>query len=228
MADYLALSEGNLIAWFQNFAAKLALHQPALASITAADVTQAAADAVTLENAVATVVAIRSDKKEYTQVKDLLLHGPTGTVLPTAPTATAWPAYGLGADAAIIARTRLVAGRCKADAGYTTAIGQDLGIVGTGDAASDAVPTMTGSTLVGYQVEIKWAKAGHDAVQVQSQRASEAVWADLAVDTVSPYIDTRAPLVASTPEERRYRAAYMDDDAITSGWSDTLVVTAQS
>ncbi|MCH8273490.1 MAG: hypothetical protein IH851_01715 [Armatimonadetes bacterium] len=51
--------------------------------------------------------------------------------------------------------------------------------------------------------------------------------ADLAVDTVSPYVDTRAPLVANTPEERRYQAAYLDDDLITSLWSDTLVVTAQ-
>ncbi|MCH8273270.1 MAG: hypothetical protein IH851_00570 [Armatimonadetes bacterium] len=54
-----------------------------------------------------------------------------------------------------------------------------------------------------------------------------AEWAGLAVDTVSPYVDTRAPLVADTPEERRFRAAYLDDDLITTGWSDTLVVTAQ-
>ena len=43
----------------------------------------------------------------------------------------------------------------------------------------------------------------------------------------SPYIDTRAPLVADTPEERRFRAAHLDNNLITTGWSDTLVVTAQ-
>ena len=44
--------------------------------------------------------------------------------------------------------------------------------------------------------------------------------------TVSPYVDNRAPLQADTPEERRYRAAYLDDDVITTGCSDKLVVTA--
>ncbi|MCH8275345.1 MAG: hypothetical protein IH851_11205 [Armatimonadetes bacterium] len=84
-----------------------------------------------------------------------------------------------------------------------------------------------GKALTGYQVEIKWTRAGHDAVKLRGQRAGETVWTDLAVDTVSPYVDTRAPLVANTPEERRYQAAYLDDDLITSLWSDTLVVTAQ-
>ncbi|MCH8274453.1 MAG: hypothetical protein IH851_06670 [Armatimonadetes bacterium] len=40
-------------------------------------------------------------------------------------------------------------------------------------------------------------------------------------------VATRAPLVADTPEQRRFRAAYLDDDLIVPGWSDTLVVTAQ-
>ena len=43
----------------------------------------------------------------------------------------------------------------------------------------------------------------------------------------SPYIDTRAPQVADTPEERRYQAAYLDADLITTLRSETLVVTAQ-
>ena len=228
MADYLNIPEAELIAWFQNWAAKLAVHLPTITAITAADVTQGALDSTEVESAVTTVLAIRSDKQEYTQTKNLMLHAVLGTALPVAPTCTAWPAFGLGAEAAIIARTRGLAGRIKADAAYTEAIGQDLGIVGTEDPAGVLPPTMTGETLTGYQVQINWVKAGHDAVQIQSQRATENVWVDLAIDTVSPYIDTRAPLVPNTPEERRYRAAYVDNDEITTGWSDTLVVTAQS
>lgn len=45
--------------------------------------------------------------------------------------------------------------------------------------------------------------------------------------TGSPYVDTRAPLVDGRPEERRYRIAYLDDDVITTGWQDPLVVIAQ-
>lgn len=228
MADYLNIPEAELIAWFQNWAAKLAVHEPTITAIVLADVTQGASDSAEVENAVTTVLAIRSDKQEYTQTKDLMLHSPLGTALPVAPGATAWPAFGLGAAAAIIARTRALAGRIKTDAAYTTAIGEDLGIVGTAEPAGVNPPTMTGETLTGYQVQINWVKAGHDAVQIQSQRADEVVWVNLAIDTVSPYIDTRDPLVPNTPEERRYRAAYVDNDEITTGWSDTLVVTAQS
>ena len=45
MADYLNIPEADLIAWFQNFAAKLAIHEATLAAITAADVTQGFAPA---------------------------------------------------------------------------------------------------------------------------------------------------------------------------------------
>ncbi|MCH8274509.1 MAG: hypothetical protein IH851_06950 [Armatimonadetes bacterium] len=38
-------------------------------------------------------------------------------------------------------------------------------------------------------------------------------------------VASRAPLTADTPEERRFRAAYLDNDLITTGWSATLVVT---
>ena len=101
MADYLDLTEAELIAWFQNWAAKLAVHEPTITALTVADVVQGAADSVEVESAVTTVLAIRSDKQEYTQTKNLMLHAVLGTALPVAPTATAWPAFGLGAAAAM-------------------------------------------------------------------------------------------------------------------------------
>ena len=227
MADFLSLTEPELILFAQNFAVKLAVHDPILTSVSAADVTQAATNSTELARAINTVNNIREDAKEYSNVKDIMLRSPVGTPLPTAPTATAWPAFGLGAIAGILAWYRDIAARIKADPAYTVAIGQDLGIVGTGTVPGTDAPVLTGKALTGYQNELGWKRAGHDAVKIQSQRAGETVWTDLAVDTASPYVDTRSPLVAGTPEERRYRAAYLDNDLITTGWSDTLVVTAQ-
>lgn len=227
MADFLDLSEAQLIPFFDNFATKLAVHEAALSSVAAGDVTQADTNAVVVANAVNTVNSIREDAKEYTQVKDILLYAALGTARPGAPTATAWPAFGLSDIAGIIAWTRALANRIKADAAYTPAIGDDLGIVGTGSAPGIDVPVLKGSALVAYGVEVGWVKAGHDGIKIQSQRAGESVWTDLATDSNSPYVDNRAPLVADTPEERRYRAAYIDNDLVTTGWSDTLVVTAQ-
>lgn len=40
MADFLALTETELISFTQNFAGKLAVHDPVLTTIAAADVTR--------------------------------------------------------------------------------------------------------------------------------------------------------------------------------------------
>lgn len=227
MADFLDLTEAELIPWYQNYAAKLAVHDPTLDAITAADVTQAGVNATELENAITTGTQIREDAKEYTETKNIMLYSPAGTPMPVEPSASAWPPFALGAIAGVIPWARALASRIKADANFTAAIGDDLGIVGTGTVPGIDSPELKGKALTGYQTHIDWSRAGHDAVKIQSQRAGETTWTDLAVDTSSPYIDTRAPLVAGMPEERRYRAAYLDDDLITTGWSDTLVVTAQ-
>lgn len=227
MADFLDLSEAQLIPFFQNFATKLAIHDAVLTTVLPADVMQATQNAVVVTNAVNTVNSIREDAKEYTGVKDILLYALLGTAMPTEPTATAWPAFADGDIAGIIPWTRALSNRIKADAAYTPAIGNDLGIVGTGSAPGTDVPVLKGVALIAYAVEVGWVKAGHDGVKLQSQRAGETVWTDLASDFNSPYVDNRAPLVAGAPEERRYRAAYLDNDLVTTGWSDTLSVTAQ-
>ncbi len=228
MADFLDLTEAQLVQFMQNWAAKLSVHEAALTAIAPADVTQAAADSTLVQNAINAVNQIREDAREWTQMKNLILYSPAGTALPGVPTAATWPAHPLGAAAAVLARVRDLANRIKADAAYTEAIGQDLGIVGTGITPGTDAPTLTGRALTGFQVEIAWLRGGHDAVKIQSQRASETVWTDLTIDTISPYVDTRAPLSPNTPEERRYRAAYVDDDVVTTGWSDVVVVTAQA
>ena len=228
MADFLALTETELISFSQNFAVKLAVHDPTLTTIGAADVTQANNNAITVPKAVNTVNNIKEDAQEYTNVKNILLYGPLGTPLPTEPSATAWPAFVLGEIAGIIAWYRQIANRIKADPGYTEAIGQDLGIVGTPDVPGVDPPILSGVALSGYNVEVGWIKAGHDGLRVRSQRGSEVAWTDLGTDMNPPFLDNRAPVTSGPPEERRYQGAYVDNDAVTTDWSATLTVIAHS
>jgi hypothetical protein len=58
-----------------------------------------------------------------------------------------------------------------------------------------------------------------------TKRAAETAWTYLAFDSVSPYIDTRPPLVANQAEQRRYRMRYRDADVPIGEFSDTLTVT---
>jgi len=64
------------------------------------------------------------------------------------------------------------------------------------------------------------------ACWVRIERAAETAWASRAFDTNSPYLDGRAPPVAGQPEQRRYRARYVDNDVPVGDWSDTVEVTA--
>ena len=228
MADFLQISEAQLIAFAQNFAGKLSSHEPDLDTIDAADVTQATTNATTLEQAIVTVNSIREDAQEYTDVKDALLYGDLGAPLPTAPTATDWPAFGVGAISGLIAWYRQIANRIKADPGYTPGMGEDLGIVGTTSAPGTTPPTITATALPGYNVEVGWSRQGHDGIRLRMQRGAETEWTDLGVDMNPPYTNNTPPLVAGQPEERRIQAAYVDNDATTTDWSATVTVVAHS
>lgn len=228
MADFLDLTETELITFAQNFAVKLAVHESVLTTISAADVTQAATNSTNLANAVNTVNNIRQDSQEYTNVKNIVLYSPLGTAVPAPPSATAYPAFALGSIMGLIAWYRLMAARIKTDPGVTPAILEDLGIVGTPDVPGTTPPVLSGIALAGYNVEVGWARAGHDGLRVRSQRGTETDWTDLGTDMNPPYVDSRAPVTSGPPEERRYQAAYVDNDVVTTDWSATLTVIAHS
>ncbi|MFY9234808.1 MAG: hypothetical protein WAO58_10165 [Fimbriimonadaceae bacterium] len=229
MADFLRLTETEMIPFSQNYATKLAVWEPTLVTITPAHVVTANTLAIELPKAINAVNSIREDAKEYTNVKNILLYSPLGTALPGLPTATAWPAFGLGTIAGFLAWYRDNAALVKADPLYTIAIGQDLAIIGTGDAPGIVPPVLgPGFALPGYNCEMDWNKAGHQAVRLRSQRGAEVVWTEIGTDMSPPFIDNRPPLVFGPPEERRYQAAYVDNDAISTDWSATLTIVAHS
>ena len=127
----------------------------------------------------------------------------------------------------IIRRTRDLVLRIKAHPNYTEVIGEDLGIIGAEQSpAAEVKPVGTAAALPNHEVKITFVKAGHDGVDVESQRAAETTWTYLAFDGFSPYVDNRPPLVVGQPEERRYRLRYRDNDVPVGEYSDIFVVTA--
>lgn len=55
--------------------------------------------------------------------------------------------------------------------------------------------------------------------ELRSQRGTGVVWTELDTDMNPPFVDNRAPIASGPPEERRYQAAYVDNDAVTTDWS---------
>jgi hypothetical protein len=114
--------------------------------------------------------------------------------------------------------------RIKAADGYTDAIGQDLQIIGPSESHSALPEAPDASAEVrGGEVLIKFKKSGHMGVWIEGQVGAETDWAYLAIDTSSPYNDSRPLKVASQPEKRRYRLCFWDGDP-TRVWCDMIEV----
>jgi hypothetical protein len=90
----------------------------------------------------------------------------------------------------------------------------------SGMAKQDYLPA-----LPHFAASVAFIKAGHDGVDIETQRGAETAWTYLAFDSSSPYTDNRAPATAGQSEQRRYRMRYRDDDIQVGIFSDTLTVT---
>ena len=69
-------------------------------------------------------------------------------------------------------------------------------------------------------VVVRFRKAGHQGVIIESRRGAETEFARLAVRTFSPFRDQRPVLVPGTPEVRVYRLRFMDHDEPSAACSD--------
>ena len=121
---------------------------------------------------------------------------------------------------------RALVRRIKSHPAYTETLGQSLNIVGPEDTTDlqNARPTLTPVSVLAGAVTIGFNKSIADGVRILTRRGAESGFSLLAVDTVSPYVDTRANLGAG-PETREYCAQYLDADDPVGQISDTLVVT---
>jgi len=197
--------------------------------LTAGEITQAATDA-TMGNMVVLARSLYASKtQEVTEYKNILLYSAINTPVPTLPSAPSIGPVPMGALAAIVARARQRAERIKAHPAYTTAIGEDCRIIAPGPPPSGGTvqPSLTAKAETGFQVRLTFTMSGHDVLEIYAMRGAEADFTMLALDTSSPYIDGRPPLVAGTPEVRQYKARYRDGDLPVGDWSDIISITAQ-
>ena len=98
----------------------------------------------------------------------------------------------------------------KANAAYTNAMGEDLGIIAA-DSGSEITAPELKLKRDGANVVVGFKRGGKDGVRIYSKRGSEAAFAFLAHDSSSPYVDNRPNLVPGTPEKREYYAMLFDD-----------------
>lgn len=226
MPRWLPSTEAARLVWLQNFALKLAVYV-GTAGIVAGDVTNANGWRDVYQWILNRSDQISTVKQDLTEWKRIFSDGPIGTPLgayPIAPVYAAPPAA-FTATAGMFDQVVAMAERIRNTAGYTTAIGEDLGIVSPVGAPALGDPTFTVTALPNSEVRLDFVKATSDGVIIESQRAAEVAWTLLGVDHFSPYVDGRAPLVAGQPEVRRYRIRYLDGDDPVGNYSAVVSVT---
>ena len=119
---------------------------------------------------------------------------------------------------------RTLINRIKTEPAYTQAMGADLGIIGTAQHTdfSAAKPALTAG-MVGGQITIAFKHGHSNGIRLY---CSETAFSFLALDTHSPYHDTRENLVSGMPETRQYYAYYINNtDEQVGLQSDVVSVT---
>ncbi len=121
---------------------------------------------------------------------------------------------------------RSIAGRFKTHKDYTEETGTDLDIIGEEVIIdTDEMQPELEVKIVGNLPTIKWRKGQAQGVNLYSKRGTEDSFAFLALDTASPYHDSRPNLDPNKPEVRQYYAIYVIEDEEVGQRSDINSLT---
>lgn len=223
--SYLPDSDQGKDEFLANLSAKLPAYATAF-GLSPDDLASVAADAAAFRWTLDSQTQFKTATQQWTSFKNQLRDGPEGGS--TAPASPSLPTPPLTLpDFGIFKRISRLVARIKASAAYTTAIGEDLGIVGPEFEAdlSEGKPLLTVRLVAGGHPEIVWKKGRYDALEIEVDRDGQG-FKFLSIDTVPDYTDTHE--LPSAPALWKYRAIYRLRDERIGQWSDAAQITVHS
>ena len=207
------------VNWLPRFRESF-VKQAATLGFTGEEIAAVGADVDWLEYFSRRTEAARAFLAGWMAARDSLRDGPSTDATPTVldwavPEPPAGPVPPPGA----LGRLRAVVARLKRHPGYDPGLGVTLAVVRNRPAASVQPPQFS-LRAQRDDVVVRFRKAGHQGVIIESRRGAETEFARLAVRTFSPFRDQRPVLVPGTPEVRVYRLRFMDHDEPSAACSD--------
>ena len=223
---WLSSNKADLLLVVQNFDSKIDSYAVALA-LTPAQVTEAHDICAAIIGAINSAEQCKSTMVAMTQWRDDVLHGePFGTPAPAAPV---FPVVGaVTYDRGVITQLVNLRDQIVNSAGYTTAIGEDLGLVGPEilkPAPGSITPELKAETSTGYWVNVKGSMQGMDALRVEYSRDGGESFQTVAVLTTTPAGFQITPETPNQPEKGVIRAIYLKRNEEIGNFSANYPVT---
>lgn len=197
--DYIPHSEPQAVLWLGTFKTNLPVHGAAL-GLTPAQITGLSASVDSIISEVSNVATKKTALSEAFAAKEATKTNELKAI-------------------------RETVAKIKTNPGYTTAIGESLGIIGTATTfdAENYKSNISASIAAGC-VRIKFTKNGVDGINLYNRKKGTAVWKFLARDTKSPYDDHIELETPGQPEHWEYRAYGVIDDAEIGQPSDIVEI----
>lgn len=196
--DYLPKRESDKNVWYANLDNQIAIVGPTV-GLTAAEITEIQTVCKNNINAIANNEAAQTAAKAASAAKNTQLSTGNKTL-------------------------RASIKKIKSSKAYTVSIGKTLQVIGEDDGAIDPSsykPKISLIVLPG-RVRIEFIKDDLDGVNIYSRLKGEIVWVKLALDTYSPYDDTRPLAKPGQPEHREYMAIGVIKDVEVTLQSDII------
>lgn len=218
---YLPSTDAEKVTWLQNFAGKLSGYSVTF-GLTTADTTSVNNDWAMVNYMWGLLTGSRTRMQEITAYKQAVFNGgaePALGAVPTGYTGSNSPPSVVLPD--VFGRIAALVARLKTHSGFTTAIGEDLGIIGP-EATVDAnalKPSLDVVPVAGGLCEVRWKKGKASAIEIEVDRGTGAGFVFLAIDSIPHYTDTHT-LPPGTAAVWKYRAIYRIGDERVGQWSD--------
>jgi len=179
--NYIPVSEGKQIFWLDNFKAKAVIHKLEL-NISDAELAEINSKVEEFKNSVYSVSEMKAVLKQKETEKHLTKKH-------------------------LLKMVRKKVARCKTEPTYTSAIGNDLGVVTVQHIVDPhTYKTKLKTKIFPSYIEISFVKKGVDGVNIYYRLKGESKWGFLARSTKSPYCDSKELKTPGIPEVREYMA----------------------
>lgn len=127
----------------------------------------------------------------------------------------------------LIVTAKAIIKRIKASAGYNQTIGEQLGLVDTGQSnfnPNDLTAALKLTARPSSAVEITFSKQGQDAMRVEFQRKGDTAWSLAGVFTSSPGVHNTPSIPPDEPEQRSYRGVLLKKNTPIGNYSPIYTV----